>query len=198
MKTAGKVVDAADEAHDAAKAGDGLVDDATKLMDDVPKRADGLPIERVSAGSKGDWDKAINGQLKPRTAYQLDNGHTYVTDANGRVSSVEGNLSLSRMDRNEYQQGCVSKCGNAGDDGGHLIAASLGGAGDRINIVPQEAILNRGEWRAMENDFRKALKDGNSVSVKIDVGYPSGGGRPSEFKVIALIDGVRKEFKFQQ
>lgn len=35
------------------------------------------------------------------------------------------------MDRNGYQQARTGKCGNVGDDGGHLIASSLGGAGDQ-------------------------------------------------------------------
>ena len=40
------------------------------------------------------------------------------------------------MDRNKNQQRNAGKAENAtGDDGGHLIASSLGGAGDRINMV---------------------------------------------------------------
>nr|WP_236101090.1 DNA/RNA non-specific endonuclease [Pseudomonas argentinensis] len=88
---------------------------------------DGLAIERVQAGSKGNWDRAVNGELKPRTAYELSNGHVYVTDSAGRVSSVSGKLDLNKMDRNKYQQCQVGRCGNPGDDGGHLIASSLGG-----------------------------------------------------------------------
>ncbi|NER60841.1 hypothetical protein G3435_14355 [Pseudomonas sp. MAFF212428] len=132
-------------------------------------RADGLPVERVQAGSKGNWDKTVNGDLKPKTAYELNNGHTYVTDASGRVNSVEGQLSLTTMDRNPYQQCKVGHCGNAGDDGGHLIASSLGGAGDKINMVPQAAKLNRGDWKRMENEMRTALQSGQTVSVKIDM-----------------------------
>lgn len=86
-----------------------------------------------------------------------------------------------------------------GDDGGHLIASSLGGAGDRINIVPQAATLNRQDWKDMENYFRSELQAGKAVNVKIDVGYPaSGGGRPSEFKVIAKIGDEFKQFEFSQ
>ena len=162
-------------------------------------RADGLPVERVQAGSKGNWDKTVNGDLKPKTAYELNNGHTYVTDASGRVNAVEGQLSLTTMDRNKYQQCKVGHCGNAGDDGGHLIASSLGGAGDRINMVPQAAKLNRGDWRAMEDQMRTALQAGQTVSVKIDIGYPpSGGVRPDVFTVLATIDGRVVPFRFTQ
>lgn len=86
-----------------------------------------------------------------------------------------------------------------GDDGGHLIASALGGAGDRINLVPQASTLNRGSWRAMEREFQQALKDGKSVSVKIEVGYPAGGGvRPSEFTVVADIGGKPYKRTFKQ
>ena len=51
----------------------------------------------------------------------------------------------------------------------------------------------------MENELRNALKDGKSVSVKIDVGYPAGEGvRPDKFFVQATIDGKIKEFPFRQ
>jgi filamentous hemagglutinin len=112
---------------------------------------------------------------------------------------VTGELDLTTMDRNLYQQCVTGKCGNAGDEGEHLIASSLGGAGDKINIVPQLATLNRGDWKAMENELRDALKAGKDVSVKIDVGYPATGGkRPNNFFVTATIDGKIKEFPFKQ
>jgi hypothetical protein len=42
---------------------------------------------------------------------------------------------------------------------------------------------------------QNALKEKKTVSVKIDVGYPAGGGaRPSVFRVIATIDGKHVPF----
>lgn len=42
----------------------------------------------------------------------------------------------------------------------------------------------------MERELAGYLKEGKSVSVKIEVGYPSGGGaRPNEFFVSAIVDG---------
>ena len=102
------------------------------------------------------------------------------------------------MDRNEYLQGWAGRSGCVCDDGGHLIASSLGGAGDRVNMVPQASTLNRQDWKAMENFFRSELDAGKTVSLKIDVGYPASGGvRPDSFIVNAMIDGKpwNKEFK---
>ncbi len=51
----------------------------------------------------------------------------------------------------------------------------------------------------MENCLHKGLDAGNSVSVKIDVGYPAGGGvRPNEFKVLAIVDGKVIPYRFTQ
>lgn len=86
------VVDMVDDIHDATMAG---------------RKVDGAGIGnvvQVPAGSKGNWDKAVNGQLESRTTYALDNGHRYTTDAGGRVNKIEADLSLTKMDRNGYQQ----------------------------------------------------------------------------------------------
>jgi filamentous hemagglutinin len=157
-------------------------------------------VIKVPAGSKGNWDGRINGgKLEPNTLYRLDNGHVYKTDGAGRVNLVEGDLSKTTMDRNTYQQRCSGKSGCVGDDGGHLIASSLGGSGDRINLVPQASTLNRGDWKAMERELAGYLKEGKNVSVKIDVGYPSSGGvRPNQFTVSTFINGKEKIFEFKQ
>ncbi len=137
--------------------------------------------------------------VSPKTACQLNKGHTYITDDAGRVKAVEGTLSLDKMDRNTYQQLCAGQSGCVGDDGGHLIASSLGGAGDRINIVPQAATLNRGDWKAMERELAGYLKEGKTVSVKIDVGYPElGGGRPNRFEVAINVSGKTFIREFEQ
>lgn len=53
--------------------------------------------------------------LDPNTAYQLSNGHTYLTDGTGRVTSVEGALTNTTFDRNNHQQCAAGKCGMVGD-----------------------------------------------------------------------------------
>lgn len=122
-----------------------------------------------------------------------------MTDAAGKVKEVSGELKDIKMDRNGHQQCTTGKCGNAGDEGGHLIASSLGGAGDRINLVPQDKVLNRQDWRDMEKFFTQQLKANKTVNVKIEVGYPPGGGaRPNSFIVKALIDGKPWSKEFSQ
>lgn len=102
------------------------------------------------------------------------------------------------MPRNTSQQSNVGKSVNpTGDEGGHLIASILGGAGDRINMVPQAQRLNRSDWKKMENELARELNAGKSVSIKIDIGYPQGNSaRPNQFLVTAtLIFNGKKEVR---
>ena len=165
--------------------------------------AAGDAYKEAKAGTKGSWSSDLNPptkapDFKPSTTYNVD-GHVFKTDAQGRVNKVEGQLSLDKADRNTYQQCAAGKCGNVGDQGGHLIASALGGAGDRINLLPMAQVLNQGAYKNMERELMDALKAGKSVSVKIDVGYPAGGGlRPSSFNVTAVVDGEVIPYRFTQ
>ena len=103
------------------------------------------------------------------------------------------------MPRNTYQQSVVGKSWEATDQGGHLIASALGGAGDRINLVPMDKVLNNGEWKQMENTLKKALENGQNVSMKIDLKYPSSSDvRPSNFTVQTTINGEKEIWRFEQ
>ena len=53
------------------------------------------------------------------------------------------------------------------DQGGHLIARIFNGPSEQINYIPQNAKLNNGEWRAMENEWKKELKAGKRVEFDI-------------------------------
>jgi hypothetical protein len=159
-------------------------------------------VIEVPAGSTGNWDRRINpgttGTLSPNTIYKLDNGHKYLTDTEGRVIEVTANLSPKKMDRNNYQQLCAGASGCAGDEGGHLIAISLGGAGDGINIVPMSETLNRSAWKAMERELATNIQEGKMVNLKINVEYSnSNATRPSQFQITITTDGegVFREFK---
>jgi filamentous hemagglutinin len=157
----------------------------------------------VAAGSKGDWDKIINGKAEPNAVYKLDNGHAYVTDDKGRVMNVGGDLDGIKLDRNKHQQLLAGKEGYAETgqkyDGGHLIATQLGGAGDKINLVPMTVGVNRGPYLQMENTLAEALVAGKNVSVKIDVSYPTPDSvTPNFIRVTSFIDGVPDVHNFRQ
>jgi len=73
--------------------------------------AAGKNIVVVDSGKKGAWNKVIN-KPEPNTVYKVDGNKTYHTDELTRTSNVSASLSLSKNDRNGYQQCKAGKCGN--------------------------------------------------------------------------------------
>ena len=55
----------------------------------------------------------------------------------------------------------------ATDDGGHYIARRFNGPTDAFNHFAQNANFNRGGYRALEDRWAKAIRDGKKVRVKI-------------------------------
>ncbi|MGV8005348.1 DNA/RNA non-specific endonuclease [Photorhabdus temperata subsp. temperata] len=151
----------------------------------------------VDSGKKGGWNKALN-KPEPNTVYHVDGNKTYHTDSLGRTGNVDATLSWSKNDRNTYQQCKGGKCGNAGDEGGHLIASIFNGPGEKLNIVPMNGNLNKGAWKKMENSWANALKDGKQVNVKIEPSYIGNSVRPDKITVTYQIDNgrpIRETFK---
>ncbi|WP_257626907.1 hemagglutinin repeat-containing protein [Pseudomonas sp. Xaverov 259] len=151
----------------------------------------------ISSGGKGAWNKELNNPV-PNTVYKVDGNKTFQTDGFGRVEKVESNLSLTKNDRNTYQQCVAGKCGVTGDEGGHLIASIFNGPGERLNLLPMNGNLNKGTWKTMENTWASALKEGKQVSVKIEPVYSGKSVRPDSFNVEYSIGGARpKEIVFK-
>ncbi|MCC5453125.1 DNA/RNA non-specific endonuclease [Rheinheimera sp. UJ51] len=160
-------------------------------------------IKELEPGSKGSWNKALNGKLEPNHKYKVGE-HLYETDDHGRVTRVSGVLHLTKRDRNTYQQGKSAKEGGikdglANDDGGHIIASVLDGAGEQINYVPMDSNLNRGVWKQMENIWAKALKGPPPQQVKVDIQpvYEGESKRPVAFSVKYWIDGRHSTAHFE-
>ena len=78
------------------------------------------------------------------------------------------------------------------DEGGHLIAAKFGGPRAAYNHIAQDANFNRGAYRALEDQWAKAQREGKQVSVRIDISYSEGSKRPSELRAAWTIAGVTK------
>lgn len=126
-------------------------------------------------------------ELEPNSTYERD-GYTYETDEFGRTSQVYGELRLEPGERTKLQTE-VGHQGLADDEGGHLIGTRFDGPTDAFNLVPQNANLNRGDWKAMENSWADALEDGKDVSVAVDPIYADDSIRPSSFEVVTQVNG---------
>lgn len=173
------------ELNEANRVGEGL-EDAGKLS----KTGRTLKEVDVASGTKGNWSKEL-AHPEPDTIYHVDGDKTYVTDDLGRVKEAEGDLSLVKRDRNVKAQSAVGHSGDPGDQGGHLIASSLGGPGDKLNLVPQNGDLNNGAWNRLEDTWRKALQNGKPVHVSIENVYNGNSIRPESFNITYQIGNER-------
>jgi hypothetical protein len=150
----------------------------------------------LTGGSKGSWNKELNGPLKPNTDYVV-NGNIYKTDKLGRVEKVEAELRWSKADRNEYQQlQAGGKDRLADDQGGHLIASIFNGPGEAINLKAMNGSFNQTEFRNLERTLETALQNGKKVEVKIDVIHQGDSLRPDKFIVKYTIGGVPDLLEF--
>ncbi|HDS9358533.1 TPA: hemagglutinin repeat-containing protein [Enterobacter chengduensis] len=176
---AGKAIKGAEK---ALKAGD--LEAASKLINQASDE-----IYAVS-GAKWNWNKELNKPL-PNKTYNLDGDKVYKTDHLARPQQVEATLSANVKDRNGYQQCKAGKCGNPGDEGGHLIASIFNGPGEKLNLVPMDGNLNKGAWKQMENTWAKAVSEGKEVKVNIQPTYVGDSVRPDKFYIEYTIDGGR-------
>jgi filamentous hemagglutinin len=148
-------------------------------------------VVEIDSGGKGAWNKELN-KPQPNTIYKVDGNKVYQTDSLGRVEKVEADLSGIVRDRNKYQQCQTGKCGLDADEGGHLIASIMDGPGERINMVPMDGNLNKGNWKRMENIWAKAVDEGKAVKVQIEPIYSGANARPDRFTVVYRIGNGRE------
>ncbi len=74
------------------------------------------------------------------------------------------------------------------DEDGSMIARIFGGSGELDNLVTMDKIVNRNDYRIMENQWKNALQESKEVKVTIDVVYDGASKRPKEFNVKYFID----------
>jgi hypothetical protein len=125
-------------------------------------------------------------KLLPNFTYKIENV-IYKTDNIGRVVEAHASYfpkSILKKPRSSYRQsrGNYEKNGFLEiDNGGHLIPNQLGGISELINIVPQNRILNNGEWKKVENFVtknREYIKD-----YKVNLIYEGNSMRPKDMEV---------------
>jgi hypothetical protein len=125
-------------------------------------------------------------ELEPDAKY-FRGAYEFHTDSKGRPKTVSGTLELKAGPRSPLQTR-VGKLGRMTDEGGHLIGTRFNGPTDAFNLVPQDAELNRGAWRAMEGEWARSLGSGHELRVMIDPVYDLGHRRPSSFQVVYQVD----------
>lgn len=141
---------------------------------------------------------ATPANAKPRFRVVSRNGYDYEIDRWGRTRRVSGNLTLGgdnvRSRRAQAQAGGADR--RPGDDGGHYVAARFNGPTDAFNHFAQDGNFNRGRYRALEDQWARALKKGQSITVTIIPTYIGSSKRPSEIDVWFVIDGIVRSVNF--
>lgn len=77
-----------------------------------------------------------------------------------------------------------------GDERGHVIGDQFDGSNGLENMIPQNAELNRGDFKKLENQLAQEVKDGKQVRVEIKMVYEGDSRRPSQIRVIYSINGT--------
>lgn len=77
-----------------------------------------------------------------------------------------------------------------------MIATLFGGAGEKINLIPQLRGVNRGEFRTMEAEWAKAALDNKVVRVEASPVYSGSTPVPGAIDVTYWIDGARSTRTF--
>ena len=132
-------------------------------------------------------------ELKENIVYE-SKGYYYQTDELGRIKAAQGDLRLEtgkRNNRDQLKAGYEDRLPN--DHGGHLIAKIFGGSGELDNLVAMDKIVNTVKYRDVERAWENALKNGETVNVKIILDYTEANKRPTGFNVEYIIGDSKKE-----
>ncbi len=134
----------------------------------------------------------VGDSLVQNNTYEI-NGYKYQTDQEGRIISAEGKLHIK--EHSGYQQIKDSKevvgegYQKQTDDRGHLIGDQFGGSNGKENLLPQDAKLNQGEVKNLENALAQQVKDGKDVYLKIEPHFEDGSKRPDSYTYTYSING---------
>ncbi|MGN7999552.1 DNA/RNA non-specific endonuclease [Sphingomonas sp. 22176] len=125
------------------------------------------------------------------------NGYDYEIDERERTRRVSGVLVLAppqpRSRNLQRSAGGTDRLPK--DDGGHYIAPRFNGPTEAFNHFAQDANVNRGKYRALEDQWARAKKAGSAVTVKIVPHFGGTSQRPRTIDVVFTINGRENSVK---
>ena len=133
------------------------------------------------------------GRLLPNVVYATGEfEYNYETDFKGRIEKFStDNLQLTEREvRVPHEASTPGK--SDGDHAGHLAGDRFGGSPKLDNLVSQSSTVNLSSYKKLENTWAKAIENGKTVTVDVDVIYAKDGLRPIAFEVSYTIDGPPK------
>ena len=111
------------------------------------------------------------------------NGYQYITDSRGRVVSASGTLNINEEGQaNRRMSDSIEIIGKGHqkvtDDRGHLIGHQFNGSDSLENLVPQNAKINQGNFKRLEDHLAKLVKSGYNVTANVVPIYSQHSHRP--------------------
>jgi hypothetical protein len=100
----------------------------------------------------------------------------------------------SRSRTSQRQAGGAER--RATDDGGHYIAARFNGPTEAFNHFAQDAHVNRGRYRLLEDEWAREKRVQRAVRVQIVPQFSGNSVRPSTIGVWWTVDGKAKSARF--
>jgi RHS repeat-associated protein len=157
----------------------------------------GGSIENVKSGDTPPKPNSTIKAAGPTVVYR--NGYKYTIDELGRTTRIEGKLvSNPAQGRNPSAQ---LKAGGEyrlpTDEGGHYVGRRFDGPLDELNHFAQDMNLNRGAYKSLENNWDRALKQGKTVDIDIQVKYPDNSLRPDKLDIVYKIDDTLNRMSFK-
>jgi len=132
---------------------------------------------------------AKTGVAKITTRVEARKSYTYTIDELNRTTKIEGKLvsnpAQGRSASAQLRAGGEYRL--ATDEGGHYVGHRFDGPRDDFNHFAQDMNFNRGEYKSLENTWKRAIDSGKSVSIDIQPTYPANSLRPSELDVYYTI-----------
>lgn len=118
-------------------------------------------------------------------------GYNFDIDGLGRTGKIYGKIKhvpeQARSRRLQREAGRPDR--EPSDHGGHFIAREFGGPEIPENHFAQDAKINLGKYRRLENKWKRASKRGKVVEVEITPQYTGSSKRPDSLNVVYKING---------
>lgn len=135
----------------------------------------------------------VDDNLLEKNKYEL-NGYRYETDDNARIVSAEGVLHMKNREGRLPIRDSIEDIGKGdqleNDDRGHLIGDQFDGPNGMENMIPQDAEINRNDFKNFENELASMVKAGDEVKVEIEPIYDGQSRRPTDIVVTYSINGI--------
>lgn len=127
------------------------------------------------------------------------NGSKYHLDEKSRIVKCEAKLQYTedniRNTKEQMEAGGEER--KADDDGGHIVGRVLGGAEGAENLVPMRRTINRGDYKKMENEIARNVKDGKEAELEVQMVYKDDSNRPSKIIANYKIEDREIQSKFE-